>query len=103
MTVSTTADASGAITAITISTQGNGYKGGDIITVVGGGNDCRFRVLNVQGSNGEIKITDYDNLNMTVTGEFKFNAVNIENNPLGGAILNYQYGAFYKVPVYPNP
>lgn len=103
LTVTTTANDLGEITDIIISTQGNGYKGGDVITVIGGDNNCKFRVLNVQGSNGEIKIIDYDNVNFTVTGEFKFNAVNVDNNPLGGAVLNYQYGAFYKVPVYPAP
>ena len=49
--------------------------------------------------NGEIVIEEYDTANKTVTGTFKFNAENINNNPLAGKILNYQYGKFYKVPV----
>lgn len=49
--------------------------------------------------NGEIVIEEYDAANKTVTGTFKFNAENINNNPLAGQILNYQYGKFYKVPV----
>ncbi|MBF2707496.1 DUF6252 family protein [Flavobacterium soyangense] len=48
---------------------------------------------------GEIVIEKYDDVNKTVTGTFKFNAVNVANNPLAGPILNFQYGHFYKVPV----
>lgn len=51
--------------------------------------------------NGEIIIEEYDAVNKTVTGTFKFNAENIFNNPLAGPILNFQYGTFYKVPVTP--
>ena len=49
--------------------------------------------------NGEIVIEEYDAVNNTVTGTFKFNAENIFNNPLAGPFLNFQYGHFYKVPV----
>jgi polyisoprenoid-binding protein YceI len=48
---------------------------------------------------GEIVIEKYDAVNKTVTGTFKFNAVNVNNNPLAGPILNFQYGHFYKIPV----
>lgn len=48
---------------------------------------------------GEIVIEEYDAINKTVTGTFKFNAENVNNNPLGGPVLNFQYGHFYKVPV----
>ena len=50
---------------------------------------------------GEIVIEKYDEVNKTVTGTFKFNAVNVANNPLAGPLLNFQYGKFYKVPVTP--
>ncbi len=50
---------------------------------------------------GEIVIEEYDAVNKTVTGTFKFNAENTLNNPLAGPILNFQYGRFYKVPVTP--
>jgi hypothetical protein len=50
---------------------------------------------------GEIVIEEYDAVNKTVTGTFKFNAENISNNPLAGPILNFQYGRFYKVPITP--
>ncbi|HQE34066.1 MAG TPA: DUF6252 family protein [Flavobacterium alvei] len=48
---------------------------------------------------GQIVIEEYDAVNNTVTGTFKFNAENIYNNPLAGPILNFQYGHFYKIPV----
>lgn len=48
---------------------------------------------------GQIVIEEYDDVNKTVSGTFKFNAENIYNNPLAGALLNFQYGHFYKIPV----
>jgi hypothetical protein len=48
---------------------------------------------------GEIVIQEYDAVNKTVTGTFKFNAENTDNNSLAAPILNFQYGRFYKVPV----
>ena len=50
---------------------------------------------------GKIVIEEYDAVNKTVTGTFKFNAENILNNPLVGPIMNFQYGTFYKVPITP--
>ena len=90
--------ATGAVTKILIVSGGNGYVSGDLITVAGGNGGCRFRVAN----GGEIVITEYDNINQTVSGTFKFNAMNTTNNPAGGPILNFQYGAFYKVQIYPE-
>jgi hypothetical protein len=49
--------------------------------------------------NGEIVIEEYDAVNNTVTGTFKFNAENIYNNPLAGPFLNFQYGHFYRTPI----
>ena len=49
--------------------------------------------------NGQIVITEYDNVNNTVSGTFKFNLANVFNNPLGGTTLNFQQGVFYKVPI----
>jgi hypothetical protein len=48
---------------------------------------------------GQIVITEYDAIRKTVSGTFKFNAVNTYNNPLAGLVLNFQQGFFYKVPV----
>ena len=102
LTVNIVANASGVVTSISLSSRGNAYLAGDLITVAGGNVNCKFRILNVQNSNGEIKITEYDNVNMTVSGKFKFNAANANNSPFGGPILNFQYGEFYKVPIYPS-
>jgi len=53
----------------------------------------------INEGDGQVVVTDYDEINMTVTGTFRFNAVNVGDNPLGGAELNFQEGVFYKVPV----
>lgn len=98
LTVSTTVNSSGQVTKVLVNSGGNGYLSGDTITVTGGDLNCRIRVVN----GGEIKITEYDDINGTVSGTFKFNAMNVNNNPAGGEILNYQYGTFYKVPIYPE-
>ena len=47
--------------------------------------------------NGEIVITEYDNMDNTISGTFKFKAENVDGNPSGGDILNFQQGVFYKV------
>ena len=49
--------------------------------------------------NGQIVITEYDAVNNTISGTFKFNLENVNNNPLGGTTLNFQQGVFYKVPI----
>ena len=102
LSVSTTVNTSGVVTRILVVAPGNGYMPGDLITVTGGNLNCRFRVLNVRNSNGEIEITEYDSAKMTISGKFKFNAVNV-NSPLSGQVFNFQYGEFYKVPVFPEP
>lgn len=51
------------------------------------------------GGDGQIVITEFDIENGTVSGNFRFNAINDENNPLGGEIINFNQGVFYKVPV----
>ncbi|TDE31341.1 hypothetical protein E0I61_01180 [Flavobacterium ranwuense] len=48
---------------------------------------------------GQIEITDYDAVNNTVTGTFKFNAKNTNTNSLASPVVNFQHGVFYKVPV----
>mgnify|MGYP006207092485 CR=1 FL=1 len=51
------------------------------------------------GGDGQIEITEFDSNKGTVSGTFRFNAINDENNPLGGEILNFNQGVFYKIPV----
>ena len=48
---------------------------------------------------GEIVITEFDRVNNTVSGTFKFNAENADGNPLAGDVLNFQQGVFYRVPI----
>ncbi len=98
LTVAITVNSSGVVTKVLVVSGGNGYISGDLITVTGGNGVCRFKVSN----GGQIVITEYDDINQTVSGTFKFNALNANNNPAGGPILNYQYGAFYKVQIYPS-
>ena len=102
LTVNIIANGSGVVTSVIPSSRGNAYLAGDLITVAGGNVNCKFRVTNVQNSNGEIKITEYDNVNFTVSGKFKFNAAKSNGSTFGGPILNFQYGEFYKVPIYPS-
>lgn len=103
LTVSIVTNANGAVTdVVRVVARGNGYLPGDIVTVTNGDLNCKVRVVNVQNSNGEIEITEFDNLNMTISGKFKFNAVNVENNPFGIPVENFQYGEFYKVQIYPS-
>jgi Family of unknown function (DUF6252) len=49
--------------------------------------------------NGVIVIEEYDAVNKTVTGTFKFNAVNDNTISSAGPILNFQHGHFYKIPI----
>jgi hypothetical protein len=105
----------GPVNAITSLAGGSGYSSGtSVLTTGGSGSGLSVNIvanasgvvtsvtLAVQNSNGEIKITEYDNVNMTVSGKFKFNAANANNSPFGGPILNFQYGEFYKIPVFPS-
>lgn len=91
----------GVVTSVRLASPGNNYMAGDLITVTGGDNNAQFRVLNVEGSNGDIEITE--NIDGTISGTFKFNAVKNNDNPFGNNIVNFQNGAFYKIPLIPVP
>ncbi|MEC4004023.1 DUF6252 family protein [Flavobacterium sp. SUN052] len=101
LSLSVITNAAGVVTSVKVASPGNGYIAGDLITITGGGNNAKVKVLNVEGSNGEIKITE--NTGDTISGEFKFNAINTNGNPSGPELVNFQYGTFYKVPVLPAP
>jgi hypothetical protein len=101
LTLSISTNTAGAVTAVKVASPGNNYKAGDLITIVGGNNNAKVRVLNVEGSNGEVIVTENDgNL---ISGSFKFNAVQTTTDPTANEIVNFQYGSFYKVPIYPAP
>lgn len=48
---------------------------------------------------GQIILSEYDAVNKTVSGTFRFNAHNETNNPLGNSLVNFKQGVFYKIPV----
>jgi hypothetical protein len=96
--VSTEVTSLGAISAVTVTSSGSGYTSGDVITISGGNGNAKLIVQNVTTSNGEIMITGYDGVGKIVSGTFKFNAVNVNNDPLAEPALRFQYGNFY-IPV----
>ena len=87
----------GSVTNVSILSPGNGYTPGDVITISGGNNFAQFVVQNVEGSNGQITITDLSD--GTVTGTFKFNAKSSAAVANGSQFVSFQNGNFYKVPV----
>lgn len=99
--LSVIANTAGEVTAVKVASPGNGYKAGDLVTIVGGNGSAKILVLNVEGSNGEINISE--NTGDTISGSFKFNAINTSGNPAGGEQVNFQYGTFYKVPLLDAP
>ena len=99
LTINIIGNASGVVSSVTVASRGSGYLAGDIVTISGGNVNCRVKINNVQNSNGEIVITEYDNVNKTVSGKFKFNAA--RTGVFGNPILNFQYGEFYKTPIFP--
>ncbi len=101
LTLSISTNAAGAVTAVKVASPGNNYKAGDLISIVGGNNNAKVRVLNVEGSNGEVVVTGNDG--KVISGSFKFNAVQTSNDPTAGEVVNFQYGTFYKVPIFPAP
>ena len=49
--------------------------------------------------NGQIVITDYDTDNNTISGTFKFTAVNEDGSDTENPKINFTEGVFYKVPI----
>lgn len=94
MTVDTTVDDNGFVTGVLINSNGSGYEAGDVITINGGDNNAKFKILSV------IEITD--NSNGTITGTFRFTAKNAIPNPTVNELVSFQYGAFYQLPLLPE-
>lgn len=57
--------------------------------------------VNMNHGDGEITIEEYDQVNQTITGTFRFNAVN-QAEGAEDDVLNWQSGVFYKIPVTPT-
>src|SRR5690606_32441805 len=68
----------GRVTLIHVVSRGDGYKAGDLVTILGGNNNATFRILNVQQSSGELVIEEV--VNGTFTGSFKVNAADEDGN-----------------------
>lgn len=92
---------SGVITYAKVTSPGDFYEPGDLVTIVGGDNNATFRILNTQSSNGEIVIEK--NIAGRITGTFKFNAVKTNVNPFANDVINIQHGAFYDLQLVPAP
>ena len=58
-----------------------------------------FYATGTNTDDGQIVLTEYDSVNKTVSGTYRFNAYNTTNNPLGNTLVNFKQGVFYKVPV----
>ena len=56
----------------------------------------------IEGGNGQIVITEYDAANKTISGTFKFIAVNEDTSDTENLKISFTEGAFYKVPVTPS-
>jgi hypothetical protein len=69
------------------------------VYVVNQGNSEIKYTTGIDIGNGEIIITEYDSENNTISGTFKFNAENVDDNSSADPVLNFQQGVFYKVPV----
>jgi hypothetical protein len=58
-----------------------------------------FYATGSNAQDGQIILSEYDPINKTISGTFRFNSFNINNNPLGNPIVNFTNGVFYKVPI----
>lgn len=52
---------------------------------------------------GQIIITDYDTENKTISGTFKFSAINSDKTNTEKTKINFSEGVFYKIPVSVSP
>ena len=50
-------------------------------------------------ANGRITVTEYDEINKTISGTFTFNIKNSDESDIISPIISFREGVFYKVPV----
>lgn len=81
----------GAILEYIIKARGTNYKSGDIVTVAGGNGNAKFRVENVQQSNGVVTIKSV--ANGEITGEFYLNLA----DETTGQTATFSNGVIYKM------
>ncbi|MTH15113.1 DUF6252 family protein [Flavobacterium sp. LC2016-01] len=65
------------------------------------GKETEFSTGTKKGS-GQIVITDYDSVNNTISGTFKFSAVNSNTADVDNPKVTFTEGVFYKVPITPR-
>ena len=58
-----------------------------------------FYATGLNAQDGQIILSEYDPINKTINGTYRFNSHNLVNNPLGNPIVNFINGVFYKIPV----
>jgi len=58
-----------------------------------------FYATGLNAQDGQIILSEYDPINKTISGTYRFNSHNLVNNPLGNPIVNFINGVFYKIPV----
>ena len=56
---------------------------------------------NSESGNGYIIINEYDKVNQTISGTFKFNAATSSTATTAANLVNFQQGVFYKVAIQP--
>ncbi len=90
MRVDTTVDDNGVVKGVTVSLPGTGYEPGDIISISGGNNNAKFKILSV------IEITSFDENG--ISGNFRFTAKNAVDHPFANQLVSFQNGAFHNIP-----
>ena len=68
-------------------------------TITGTANSAATFTTGFGIGEGQIVIDEYDTVNKTISGTFKFSAKNVSSTPSGNETLSFQQGVFYKVPV----
>lgn len=58
-----------------------------------------FYATGTNTDDGQIVLTEYDSVNKTVSGTYRFNAYNTTNNPLGNTLVNFKQGVFFKISI----
>lgn len=91
MRVNTKVDDQGRITNVTISSPGINYEPGDIISISGGNNKAKFKVLSA------IEITSLNE--QGISGNFRFTARRAESHPFASQMVAFEFGGFHNIPI----
>jgi hypothetical protein len=80
------------------SVLGTGSASEATFSYIVNGQNLLFKT-GTNAQDGQIILSEYDPINKTISGTYRFNAFNVGNNPLGNPIVNFTNGVFYKIPV----